>query len=81
MFLLRTGIDIVLYGAILEPNPSFSLEDKGELIEYRWMKPEAAETLSCSDDFNNQQMSEFDKLQLHLPKYGTPAVTSRQFPA
>ena len=68
------------YAAQIDINPSFSLQDQGEIIGVRWIHPEKALELIHSDDFTREQMEQFKQKGLGDKKYGIHTVDGRQFP-
>ncbi|MHA1690098.1 MAG: NUDIX hydrolase [Candidatus Heimdallarchaeaceae archaeon] len=85
--LLRSGYQdshgkryfVEFYGASIDPDSSFSLTEKGEVLTVQWITPRDALALIRSKEFTDEQLVEFKQRGLADSKYGIYAVTSRQF--
>ncbi len=68
------------YRAKIESSNRFKLQDKGEVIDFRWMDPLEAICMINSDEFTKEQLADFRKMRLDNEDFGVYAVYKRQVP-
>lgn len=71
---------VEFWASRIDPEYSLHVSPNGEVIDIRWMRPEAALELLHSEEFTREQNEEFEQRRLDDPRFGIYAVTARQFP-